>query len=527
MTDRRFLTRGRVTRRFLTRATALLVASGLTACDLAPTYAPTKLIFPANWEGQGAMRFGQPSDGAPRADWWKTFGDPELDALEEQALKANPDLEAAAEAFTQSRDVAAQVASHLYPQVSGTAGGEKYKSSKHRLYRGGTATGPIYMSSEQYYGAATWEPDFWRAIRNRTAMAKEAAQQKAADYAVARLGLEAELAQDYIALRGFDAQDAVYRDSIRYYRLAVQITQMRLAGSIAAGLDVSRAETQLHSTEAAETDILARRDVMEHAIAALVNVAPAAFHIAPVQALAFRDVRPSAGLPSALLERRPDIAAAEREMAQANRAIGVSRAAFYPEITFNAMTGFMDNGFDLASLSNSMYQFGAQAVLPLFQGGLRRAELQRTWSYYRQSEDDYRSTVLSAFQEVEDGLTNVNRLKTEGGQQAEAVSAALRTQTMTMQLYTGGLTNYLDVVVAQQAALTARVALVQVQTRQIQSVVELTRALGGGWSASDLPKTTQIRPFAPLQYSGLRNPKDVGDVKTSPNPSDADLTTKP
>ncbi|MCH4090745.1 efflux transporter outer membrane subunit [Acetobacter sp.] len=501
-----------------------LATSTLTGCDLAPRYAPAKLLYPAQWEGQGVMRYGRPDDGAPRSDWWRDFGDPELDQLEERMLAANPDLQAAAESFTQSRDVAAQVASHLYPQVIGGASGEKDKSSRHRLWRGGTATGPIYMSSEQYQAAATWEPDFWNAIRNRTLIAKQSAQESAADYAVARLSLTTELASDYIALRGLDAQDAVYRDSIRYYELAVQITHMRLAGAIAAGLDVSRAEAQLASTQAEETDIRARRDVMEHAIAVLVNMAPASFHITPRDRIALADIRPAVGLPSTLLERRPDIAASERAMAQANRAIGVSRAAFYPHVTFNAMTGFMDNGFDLASLSNSMYQFGAQAILPLFQGGVRRAELQRSWSQYRQSEETYRSKVLSAFQEVEDGLTNTNRLRTETDQQARAVDAALRTQTMTMQLYTGGLTNYLDVVVAQQAALVARVGLVGVKTRQRQSVVALIGALGGGWSKQDLPALRQIRPFKPLQYDGLHTPKPVGDVPVTTRSTDSDLT---
>ena len=516
--------RKRLFQRFLV---SVLACSTLSGCDLAPRYEPTKLTFPEHWEGQGVMQYGQPNETAVRSDWWKSFGDPELNALEDRLLQANPDLQAAAESFTQSRDVAAQVASHLYPQLNGAASGNKYKGSRHRLWRGAGATGPLYMSSEQYQAAATWEPDFWNSIRNKTLMAKQAAQQEAADYALARLSLEAELAWDYMALRGLDAQDAVYRDSVRYYELAVQITQMRLAGAIAAGLDVSRAQAQLAATKAEETDILAQRDVMEHAIASLVNTAPASFHIARRDNIGVADVTPAAGLPSTLLERRPDIAASEREMAQANRAIGVSRAAFYPHVTFNALTGFMDNGFDLASLYNAMYQYGAQAVLPLFQGGIRRAELQRTWSQYRQSEDRYRSTVLSAFQEVEDGLTNMNRLRTETTQQSQAVDAALRTQKMTMQLYTGGLTNYLDVVVAQQAALVARTRLAQVEARQKQSVVELIRALGGGWTNADLPSTKEVRPFHPLQYEGLHTPKPAGGIPTSTSTGSADLTRAP
>ncbi|BBC81650.1 secretion system type I outer membrane efflux pump lipoprotein NodT [Acetobacter orientalis] len=183
----------------------------------------------------------------------------------------------------------------------------------------------------------------------------------------------------------------------------------------------------------------------------------------------------------------------------------------------------MDRGFDLASLSNSMYQFGVQALMPLFQGGLRRAELQRNWSQYRQQEDEYRSTVLSAFQEVQDNLTRTTRLKTEAAQQSNAVDAALRTQNMTMALYTGGLTNYLDVVVAQVAALQARIALVQVQTRAVDARVELIRALGGGWSRAELPKSNEIMPFHPLQYGNLRHAAPVAGITTQADPAAANL----
>ena len=502
-----------------------VATSALAGCDMAPRYKPAQFVLPDNWSGQGVMKPAHPSDDAIRPDWWTMLGDPVLNQLEDQAMRLNPDLQAQAEAFMQSRDMAAEAKSHLYPQLNGAASGEKYKGSQHRLWRGAGATGPMYMSSEQYSATATWEPDFWSAIRNRIRMAKQGVQENAANYASARLSLQAELASDYVILRGLDAQDAVYKDSIRYYQTAVQVTRMRLAGAIAPGMDVSRAEAQLYTTQAQETDIRTQRDVMEHAIAVLVNQAPASFHIAPVTKLTFADKEPPVALPSTLLERRPDIAAAERRMAQANRAIGVSRAAFYPHVTFNAMTGFMDNGFDLASLYNAMYQFGAQAVLPLFQGGLRRAELQRTWSGYRQTEDLYRATVLDAFQEVEDNLTRTNRLKTQVKQESNAVDAALRTQGMTMALYTGGLTNYLDVVVAQVAALNARISLVQAQTRQVDARVQLVRALGGGWSRSQLPHGEEtIMPFKPLQYENLRHAAPLGGISTQTDPVSNDLT---
>ncbi|MFW7267369.1 efflux transporter outer membrane subunit [Gluconacetobacter sp. Hr-1-5] len=505
-------------------AGGLTLLASLAGCDMAPAYHPDHFVFPDNWKGEGTVRYATPDEAALRGDWWSVFNDPMLNRLEEQANRANPDLQVAAETFTQARDMAAEAQAGLYPQVTGGAGMAKYKGSAHRLWRGAGSTGPVYMSSEQYSGTATWEPDFWSAIRNRKRMRTQAAQERAADYALTRLSTDAELASDYIALRGLDVQDAVYRDSIRTYKLAVQITHMRQAGAIAAGLDVSRAENQLYATQAQETDLLARRAVLEHAIAALVGVAPAAFHIEPQDQLHFPDVGVPMLLPSALLERRPDVAAAEREMAQANRAIGVSRAAFYPNVSVNAMTGFMDNGFTLADLSNSMYSYAVQAAMPLFQGGLRRAELQRTWSQYRQAEDNYRGVVLQAFQDVEDGLTMTGQLRAELAQQHHSVQAAVRTQGMTMALYTGGLTNYLDVVVAQIAALTARIAEVQVETRRHQATVALIRALGGGWSRAQLPSDKSVMPFAPLQYEGLRVPKEAGGIATGSGPDQLNLT---
>jgi multidrug efflux system outer membrane protein len=217
------------------------------------------------------------------------------------------------------------------------------------------------------------------------------------------------------------------------------------------------------------------------------------------------------GVPSGLLQRRPDVASAERQMAAANAGIGVSRAAFYPNITISAVAGFEDSGFQLASLPNSLWTIGAEAVLPLFEGGLRRAELQRSWSQYAQARDTYRSTVLLAFQEVEDGLALTTQLQAELQHQSQAVAEAGKVQALTLQLYIGGLTNYLDVVVAQQTELTARTAEVQVEVSRRQASVGLIRALGGGWSTADLPTEDGVLPFGPLDVSGsARQPRPDG-----------------
>ncbi|KPH89107.1 efflux transporter outer membrane subunit [Komagataeibacter intermedius] len=517
----------RLSRRMLSLAGCAAIAGTLAGCvDLAPKYRGQHYLLPDNWKGDGVVQFGTPQDAATRGDWWKVFHDSTLDELEERASHLNPNLQADAEAFTQARDIAAEAQSNLYPQITGGAGASQNQASSHRLWRGAGSQGPIYMSSEQYSAAARWEPDFWSAIRNRRRVQQRLAQAAAADFAVARLSIQSELANDYMQLRGMDAQHAVYLDSIRYYETAVKITKMRQAGAIAAGIDVSRAQTQLSSTQASDTDLQARRAVMEHAIAILVNVTPTSFHIQPRAQITFPKVATPVGIPATLLERRPDIASAERHMAAANRAIGVSRAAFFPRVTFSATAGFMDNGFTLDKFANGMYNYAAQAVMPLFQGGLRRAEVQRNWSQYRQAEDQYRAIVLDAFKDVEDGLSLTHDLNIESVQQAEAVQASMRTQNMTMQLYTGGLTNYLDVVVAQVAALQARIAEVQVETRYMQAQVELIRSLGGGWSSAELPNNKQIKPFGPLQYTHMRMPRSFSGVNVDNGPDSLDLSGK-
>lgn len=507
-------------------AGAVFCLTLLSGCDLAPKYEAPKFIYPDGWKGKGVLVDGKPADDVPKGKWWEVFHDPQLNALEEKMLASNPDLQAQAEIFTQSRDIARETEAQLAPQLNGSAGMSNNKTSLTRLWRGSNANSPTTESSVFYSGAATWEPDFFSRIRNSTRMQKNMAQASAADYANLRLMLEAELASNYLGLRGLDAQYAVYDDSISYYQTAVKITRLRQAGAIAAGLDVSRAENQLFATMAAQSNVRAQRQVLEHAIAVMVNTVPGSFHITPAKgpSLPYATLRIPAGLPSQLLERRPDIASAERNLAANSRAIGVARAAFYPDVTFSLNGGFMNNGFDLASLGNSMWSYGVQAVEPLFTGGLRRAALQRAWAQYRESADHYRSTVLSAFQDVEDGLSQTTAFADQQRQQTEAVDAALRTQRMTMSLYTGGLTNYLDVVVAQQAALVARVDAVQAQTIQLQASVRLIKALGGGWDRAALPSVKSIDPFGVLQYDGLHHPRPAGDVDTRTGSQDQNLT---
>jgi NodT family efflux transporter outer membrane factor (OMF) lipoprotein len=242
---------------------------------------------------------------------------------------------------------------------------------------------------------------------------------------------------------------------------------------------------------------------MQHAIAVLVNAMPSGFSIAPVNAFTLTPPQVPAGLPSELLQRRPDIASAERQMAAANAEIGVSRAAFYPNVTLSAGAGFEDDAFNLLSIPNSLWSVGAGATLPLFEGGLRRAELQSSWSQYARTRDGYRSTVLASFQEVEDGLSLTQRLATEVAQQREASDQAAQALSISTTLYEDGLDNYLSVAVAQVTALAEQTAEVQLQSRQIQASVSLIRALGGGWTVQSLPTERQTLPFGPLDYHAV------------------------
>jgi NodT family efflux transporter outer membrane factor (OMF) lipoprotein len=249
------------------------------------------------------------------------------------------------------------------------------------------------------------------------------------------LSLQAELASDYIAVRGLDAELDVLRQSIASYQAAVEIARLRMRGGIASGLDLARALSELDSARAQESETALQRDLMQHAVAVLVGAIPSSFSIGAVNE--FRLIPPPLppGFPSELLQRRPDIASAERQMAAANASIGVSRAAFYPHVTFSGTAGFEDNAFNLLSLPNSLWSVGAGAVLPLIDGGLRRAELRRSWSQYTQTRDLYRATVLAAFREVEDGLSLTQRLATEATQQREASEQAAQALSISTMLY--------------------------------------------------------------------------------------------
>ena len=487
------------------RAAVIAGLSGVlvSGCDLAPVYDPPHLLLPDAYQGTAPFQVAYPdAELSSRGDWWVLFGDPELNRLEEELERFNPSLEAAAEAYTQARDLAAEAQSKFYPQIGIDGGVSDNKQSANRLFRGGG--GPNVQASNEVGGAASWEPDFWGAIRNRARAQKRLAQSSASDLETARLSLEAALANDYAQLRGLDVELDVLRQSISSYEQAVEITRLRSQGQISSGLDLARALSQLSSAKTQESDAALQRDLTQHAIAVLVGAMPSQFTIMPTRGFTLAAPQVPVGLPSELLQRRPDIAGAERQMAVANALVGVSRAAFYPNITLSAAAGFQDTAFNLLSVPNSLWSVGAGAMLPLFEGGLRRAELQRSWSQYARTRDDYRATVLAAFQDVEDGMSLTRRLNIEVGEQHEASRQAAEALAISSMLYRDGLDNYLSVSVAQVQALATELVEVQLRIRQVQGSVALIRALGGGWSAQRLPPENKVNPS--LQYSSNGKP---------------------
>ena len=473
----------------------------LSGCDLAPVYEQPKFELPQSYQGSGPFQVANPDASlSPRGDWWTLFADEELNRLEDQLGHANPTLQAAVDSYAQARALAAEARAPLAPQVSAEAGLSQNKESVNHLFRSPDSDGPIREASNEFGIAASWEPDFWHALRNGAHAQERLAQASAADLAAARLSLQAELANDYIAVRGLDEQLTVLDQSIASYQAAVQIARLRAQGQIASGLDLARALSQLDSAQAQQTETRLQRDLLQHAVAVLVGAMPSTFSIAPRTEFNLNPPQLPVGVPAELLERRPDIASAERQMAAANASIGVARAAFYPNVTFSLTGGFQDSGFNLVSLPSDFWSIGAAALMPLFDGDLRKAQLRHSWAQYAQTRDNYRATVLAAFQEVEDGLSQTQRLATQRTQEHEASEQSGQALSIATMLYKAGLDNYLSVSVAQVQALAAQLTEVQVQVRQAQAAVSLVRALGGGWTAESLPTEAETLKFTQSDY---------------------------
>jgi NodT family efflux transporter outer membrane factor (OMF) lipoprotein len=490
-----------MTFRFFLRASAMLGPTLLAACSLAPDYKPPTVTVPAAYkESAGPWQPATPSDALPRGDWWRSYNDATLDALEAKIDSDNPDLAASVARYDQARAFAAQANASMFPFVDIDASYTRNRQSAQRPTRG--------ANQPNQYGAATigmqvsYDFDFWGKIRNTVADERALAQASAADVEGVRLGLHAELAADYVRLRGLDAEQKLLNDTVAAYSKAATLTQDRYQGKIASGIDVSRSQNQLHSARALISDVAADRALLEHAIASLTGQPASSFSLAPA-VLTTKIPQIPLALPSTLLQRRPDIASAERKVAAANAGIGVAKAAFYPDISLGLLGGFQNTG-SIANLITAPFSFwslGPQLAAPLFEGGLRHAQEAQAYGLFDEESNGYRSTVLAAFQEVEDNLALLDHLGQEAQDQDQAVAAAKHTADLSLNLYKNGALSYLDVVVAQTDALQAERTQIELNTRRLEASIRLIRALGGGWSTDALPSAEEAGALSDKQES--------------------------
>ncbi|QJU57724.1 efflux transporter outer membrane subunit [Sphingomonas sp. AP4-R1] len=458
----------------------LLGAAALGGCSFAPPYKPPVAPAPPAFKEAGPWQPAQPAAAsAAPADWWSMFGDAQLGALEAKIASDNPTLAGALGRYDQARAYLSQARAGLFPEVGVGADLTRNRQSDNRPLRGQTQ--PDYYSSATVAGDFGYELDLWGRVRNSVRAGKAEAEASGDDAAALKLSLESELATTYFALRGYDQQIKLLAATIDAYAQADTITRHRFEGGIANALDAGRSGAQLAEAQAQLEDVKAARALAEHAIASLIGMPASSFSIAASDdAITLPGV--PALLPSTLLERRPDVAAAERRMAAANAAIGVTKAAFFPAITLGGQGGYQNTGIPgLMTAPNILWSIGPSAVLNLFDGGRRRAQVRVARARWAQATADYRGQVLTAFQEVEDNLSQLHYLGTEAEAENRAVEQAAIAEQTAVNRFSKGAVNYLDVVTAQTVALRVRRTAIELRTRQLQASVKLTRATGGGW----------------------------------------------
>jgi len=464
----------------------ILAAAALALCACAPKTAytpPAPTQTPPAFKENADWKTAQPADQSVKGAWWEIFQDDQLNALEIQIEVSNESLKAQQARFAQARAAIRVARADRYPQVTTSPSITETESSANRA----TAIARQRVSDYVLPIDVSYEADVWGRVRSTVEASRTGAQASAADLESVRLSLHAELALDYFELRSLEAEKQILDAAVAAFQRALELTRARFAGGIASQADVALAETQLESTRAEAKDVLARRAALEHAIAVLVG-RPASTFSLTVPRLDGRPPDIPAGLPGDLLERRPDIAAAERRVASANAELGVAHAAFFPRLLLTASAGFESASLTnwLAGLS-SFWSVGPAAVATIFDGGRRRAVSEQAQASYEEMVADYQQTVLVALQEVEDNLAALRVLSEEAEIQAAAVAAADRSLTLATNRYRGGVTSYLEVITAQNAALTSQRTAADILSRRLDASVLLIKALGGGWNVSSLP----------------------------------------
>lgn len=471
-----------------------------TSCMVGPQYArPNVPAPPTNtYKELDGWKAAQPSDQLSRGPWWQAFGDLQLNALEDELTKSNQDLKVAQTRFQAARAMVRFNRATEFPTISTGPSISSIRDSGNQPYLPTTSTtGEFVLPFDVSY-----ELDVWGRVRRTVAASREEAQATAADLATVSLSLHAELAYDYFELRSADAQKELLDDTVKTYRDALQLTINRFEGGAAPKSDVAQAQTQLDTTMVQDTDVAVQRARFEHAIAILLGKPPAAFSL-PATPLHVQPPDTSAGLPSQLLERRPDIAAAERRTAEANEQIGIARAAYFPTIDLGAIAGLegtsVTNWFTWPS---RFWAVGPSMLETVFDAGRRRATSQAAIANYDATVATYRQTTLTAVQQVEDNLAALRILEQEAKQQQQATASAQESLQIFNDRYIGGVDPYLQVLTAQTLALQNERNDVDILRRRMDATVLLIKALGGGWDGSQMPTRTQLavgsRPVIPL-----------------------------
>lgn len=466
-----------MTVRVVRRMPAVALLMALAACSMAPDYRPPVAPDAASFKEADGWALATPLDEVPRGAWWERFGDPFLNDLEARGEAASPTIAAAVARYDQALAIADRAGAERLPVVGAQAQGARQRFSRGRPLAGGN--GGTY-NDVIVGGTLDWEIDLWGRLRDAARAGRAEAQASSADLASARLSLHAAIADTYFRLRGLDAQAALLRQTSEAYARAAELTNTRHEGGIASGLDTSRAQAQLSDARSQLSTIALDRAVAEHQLAVLIGEAPSGFIVAPSTPSIEPLVVP-AGTPALLLQRRPDIAAAERRVAAANARIGVARAAWFPSVTLGLSGGYEAASGNLLSAANSFWALGPlSAVATIFDGGRRKADVRRARAEFDEASADYRQTVLTSFREVEDNIAAARHLATAEQEQADAASAAGRTRELALTRYHDGASDFLEVVVAQTAALDAERLTIILRTRRLQANVALVRALGGG-----------------------------------------------
>lgn len=475
----------------MTRALTLAVAAGIavmfvTGCMVGPNYKRPSAPTPPEYKSVAGWQPAQPADQQPRGDWWTGYGDAELNGYEQQIDASNQNLKLAVTRFTEARAQIQYNRANLFPFLGASAGATRSRFSYNRA-----TYFPIVPNQYNDFNLpldVSWEPDFWGRVRRSVNQAKANAQASAADVENVRLTLHAELAVDYFQLRGLDAQKHILDQTVTALQRSLDLTQKRYENGLNSQLDVAQAKTLLATTQAQAQDLGVERAHYQNAIAVLSGQPASTFSIAP-RVITAEPPNIPIGLPSQLLERRPDIASAERLMAAENEQIGIDRSAYYPTFSLNGLGGFESghpgNWFTGPS---SFWSVGLSASDTIFDWGQRHALNVQAQAAYDGTVAQYRQTVLTAYQEVEDNLGALRILQQEAVTQQDAVAAAELQQQIAIRRYKNGIDNYLNVITAQNVELSNELTASEIWTRRMTASVLLMKALGGGWNVKQLPK---------------------------------------